>query len=639
MDLEVAGADRHLEPVPVPPGLRRARAPPRTRSARRSAGHGARAGARPLDASAATPDAPAPPATAAAARPAGPGSATTTRPSCSSSTPGAVPARPSETAPSGSDACLRHARGEVGIRPTEPLGDAHVRRSRSHARAPRRRRARRPVAARDQLDRPVVVRRPEAAGARRRGPRRAPRASARSSSSARSPTIDDPGGLEPELERARAARKGPFTSRRSPRTSSLPVTTTTARGAVGHYGRDDPDALRRHDDDRRARRDASTVLRSPSARGRSPAPNWSQSRLRDEPLRLPSLERALEQELARRRRRRERQPGVAADRVQHEVDRLGGRAAAGGGSPHRRGAGRRSRRRRRRRLSGRLGVAGRRTARRRSRAPSRRRSRRARRRRSSTRRSARRAPVARRVARDQRLVGRGRSASCTRRRRAAPSSPRYSAYVRRKPLTYVSRRAGARTARPRAPAGTSPGSSCRASAAGESIPCRSRASRRLFPISNTEHDCTHGHAVRAVTTCQRFARRLGAPVGVACFDEADGRVTRTARVEPGRDDVSPAPAPARSRRRSRARPSARSRSAGHAEETADRRGARAAVAPERSLVVEPAAPGERDRQEREHEAAPDARAPPRRSRPPRRSGPPPPRREDAQREQAEEHRR
>ena len=72
----------------------------------------------------------------------------------------------------------------------------------------------------DELDRPVVVRRPEPAGDEAQvGPR--PSESAASSSSGRSPTIVILAGSRPSNS-ACAARNGPFRSVRSPRTSSLP---------------------------------------------------------------------------------------------------------------------------------------------------------------------------------------------------------------------------------------------------------------------------------------------------------------------------------------------------------------------------------------------------------------------------------
>jgi hypothetical protein len=88
--------------------------------------------------------------------------------------------------------------------------------------------------ARDELDRAVVVRRAEPArddaevGAQpsRAPPRARPRGRRRSTIRA---------GSIPRRSSS-AARNGPFRSRRSPRTSSLPVTTTNARGAVKRPG-------------------------------------------------------------------------------------------------------------------------------------------------------------------------------------------------------------------------------------------------------------------------------------------------------------------------------------------------------------------------------------------------------------------
>ena len=82
---------------------------------------------------------------------------------------------------------------------------------------------------RQQLDRSIVVRRPEPAGGDAQVGRAAPSRSAASRSSASSPTMISRAGSNPsETELARGtARSGP---RRCPWTSSEPVRTTAARG-------------------------------------------------------------------------------------------------------------------------------------------------------------------------------------------------------------------------------------------------------------------------------------------------------------------------------------------------------------------------------------------------------------------------
>ena len=107
----------------------------------------------------------------------------------------------------------------------------------------------------------------------------------------------------PARARARAAcaaRNGPFRSVRSPRTSSLPVTTMTARGRLKRAsGRRAPD-LRDGDDARpepRAQPPGLAVHDQPQVLGRG---GEDPDRARDEPLRLALLERALEEQPARR---------------------------------------------------------------------------------------------------------------------------------------------------------------------------------------------------------------------------------------------------------------------------------------------------------------------------------------------------
>ena len=124
---------------------------------------------------------------------------------------------------------LAHAGLEVGVRPVQALGDACARRPRSRARAPGRRRSSRPSTPRESStvrsscvgpSPPDVIRRSALE----------PFAERASSFLA---VADDVirAGSTPSDSTSRA-RNGPFGSVRSPRTSSLPVTTTSARGRV-----------------------------------------------------------------------------------------------------------------------------------------------------------------------------------------------------------------------------------------------------------------------------------------------------------------------------------------------------------------------------------------------------------------------
>ena len=121
--------------------------------------------------------------------------------------PGAVPARPSEIAPSGSVACLRTPGCEVGVRPAAAARRPRARRARSPRRAPRRATSSRPAACASELDRAVVVRRPEPAGDEAQVGLRAPPRSAASSSSGRSPTIVIRAGSRPSDERLRGEER------------------------------------------------------------------------------------------------------------------------------------------------------------------------------------------------------------------------------------------------------------------------------------------------------------------------------------------------------------------------------------------------------------------------------------------------
>ena len=163
MDLEVARADRHLEPVAVAAGLAGTPARPATRRGRRSEACAAAAAGR-RRAHAGRAPSRARSARAAAARPAGPGRTTTGVPSASTTSPGAVPASPSEIAPSGSVACLRtpsakSAYGRFIRSATMREMPSICASSRSSTRSSQARDLR------DDLDRAVVVGRPETAGA------------------------------------------------------------------------------------------------------------------------------------------------------------------------------------------------------------------------------------------------------------------------------------------------------------------------------------------------------------------------------------------------------------------------------------------------------------------------------------------
>ena len=160
MDLEVAGADRRLHPVPVAArvgeglrdgrlaravepehaALRRRRLPPE------SVCIGSDSIAR---------------GQSRCSSPGGPGSTTTTQLPASSTTPGAVPAMPSETAPSGSVACFRTpgAKSAYGRRMRSANRREICSISASSASSTCSATA---CDARHELDRPVVVGRPEA---------------------------------------------------------------------------------------------------------------------------------------------------------------------------------------------------------------------------------------------------------------------------------------------------------------------------------------------------------------------------------------------------------------------------------------------------------------------------------------------
>ena len=230
VDLEVARADRHLEPVAVAARVRKrlrdlpTRRAPKKRRVRRSGGVPARARAarRRLRARAAR---------AAAAPTAGPGSddRPASRARRGRGRRGAGEAEDDAALGHASPACVTPSAKSAYGRLSRSATCA--RRPRSAPRAPRRRACPSPATFASDLDRAVVVGRPEPAGASRRGPlRRRPRAT-RGLELARDRRRRSwiRAGSTPSASSERA-RKGPFRSVRSPRTSSLPVTTMTARG-------------------------------------------------------------------------------------------------------------------------------------------------------------------------------------------------------------------------------------------------------------------------------------------------------------------------------------------------------------------------------------------------------------------------
>ena len=228
MDLEVARADRHLHPVAVAARRRRAPARPPTRSRRRSAAtrrsggwarassirSGRRSRARAARA----------PAARAAAR-AGPRRRGRRAPARARAP--CRRARRRSRPPARSPACVTpgaksaYGRAAGARRPPRDALDLRLELGSTCSARP---------APREQLDRPVVVGRAEAAGDDEQvvleplaeAPPRAPAGA--------SPTIVIRAGSSPS-ESSGCARNGPLRSVRSPRTSSLPVTTMAARGA------------------------------------------------------------------------------------------------------------------------------------------------------------------------------------------------------------------------------------------------------------------------------------------------------------------------------------------------------------------------------------------------------------------------
>ena len=161
MDLEVTGADRRLDTVPVAPCIGKGLGDCRLAGAVEPE-HAPLGLRRPLPAPAASAPRLRREARAACSSPGGPGRTTTTQVPVSSTTPGAVPAMPSEMPPSGRVACFRTPARKVRVRAAHPLGEA----PRDQLDLSLERRVHTqgtPRDTRDELDRPVVVRRPEAA--------------------------------------------------------------------------------------------------------------------------------------------------------------------------------------------------------------------------------------------------------------------------------------------------------------------------------------------------------------------------------------------------------------------------------------------------------------------------------------------
>ena len=137
---------------------------------------------------------------------------------------------PDHPPPLGHRRLLAHALLELGVRPPEPLRDPprdalDLRGQLLHHPDLQPRRPR------QQLDGPVVVRRPEPSREHEQIRLQRLRGCAASRSDGSSPTIVIRAGSRPSRVSS-SARKGPFESRRPPRISSLPVTRTVDRGDV-----------------------------------------------------------------------------------------------------------------------------------------------------------------------------------------------------------------------------------------------------------------------------------------------------------------------------------------------------------------------------------------------------------------------
>ena len=230
VDLEVARADRRLDAVAVAAGLlerardRRLARRRRSRSTRRPGGRARASSRRTGSVSSAR-------GHSRCSSRGGPGQDDDDAvAACSSTSPGAVPGeaerdgalrqrrllrrrRPRSRRTAGRSRSAMPARDRLDLRLERLVDDERAARRRARAARPCGRRA-------SGRARPR----------RRRGRRASPRASAASSSSGAVADDRDPRRLEPERAAASRARNGPFRSLRSPRTSSLPVTTTAARG-------------------------------------------------------------------------------------------------------------------------------------------------------------------------------------------------------------------------------------------------------------------------------------------------------------------------------------------------------------------------------------------------------------------------
>ena len=205
VDLELPRADRRLDPVSVAAGVGERLARPPTRSRRRSAAHGAPAAA-PARARAAPARSRARAATAAAARDGGPGQHDDRAAAGVEHQPGRRPGETERDRALRERRLLAHARLEVGVRPVQPLGD-HARDGADLLVQPVVEHELPAGDPRDELDRAVVVRRPEPAGDEAEVGAQRPRASAASSSSGRSPTIVIRAGSSPSDERLRGEER------------------------------------------------------------------------------------------------------------------------------------------------------------------------------------------------------------------------------------------------------------------------------------------------------------------------------------------------------------------------------------------------------------------------------------------------
>ena len=230
MDLEVARADRHLHPVAVAARLGERAGDRRLADAEEA--HDAAAG-RPAarEQRARTRSVSSARGHSRCSSDGGPGRTTTTCPSpCGDHEAGSGAREPERDRAVGDRRLLRHARARSPRSRAAAAPPPRARPPRSAPRAPRRRAARRraPSPPSRRCGRRASGRARPRRSTRRRRARRAapPRAPP-----AASPTIAIRAGSSPRRSASRA-RNGPFRSVRSPRTSSLPVTTMRARGRL-----------------------------------------------------------------------------------------------------------------------------------------------------------------------------------------------------------------------------------------------------------------------------------------------------------------------------------------------------------------------------------------------------------------------